>query len=173
MSLSSLGLKYEDIELFENLLDSLRNLVSPVSNTKYSGMPLCIINHYHQYFYDWSDTVARTEMFKVWQKLIDLLDSLTFGWKTTFGELYDRAIKIQRIRISKTGSKITIINDSKENSIEDFSFLVTGQLEPNASVALDRDRRIVTIFHKLTPHLSLFFMKGRWSVFFPIIASGL
>ena len=155
MSLSSLGLKYEDIELFETLLDSLRNLVCPVSNTKYSGMPLCIINHYHQYFYDWSDTITRTEMFKVWQKLIDLLDSLTFGWKTTFGELYDRAIKIQRIRISKTGSKITIINDSKENSIEDFSFLVTGQLEPNASVALDRDRRIVTILHKLMPQFEL------------------
>ena len=80
---------------------------------------------------------------------------LTFGWKTTFGELYDRAIKIQRIRISKTGSKITIINDSKENSIEDFSFLVTGQLEPNASVALDRDRRIVTILHKLMPKFEL------------------
>ena len=47
-------------------------------------------------------------MFRIWQKLLDCLDDVTFGWKTTFSELYDRTKKVRKINISKTGSKITI-----------------------------------------------------------------
>lgn len=132
ISLTRIGLKYKNIESLDAFLDSMTSIFSGPSFSKYSQIPLCLVNHYHQYFYDWSDCVTRTESLKTWEKVLDLLNSLTFGWKTTFQELYDRATKMQKIRISKTGSKITIVNNSKDYSIANLSFLVGGQLEPNA-----------------------------------------
>jgi hypothetical protein len=65
-------------------------------------------------------------MFRIWKKLLDCLDDVTFGWKTTFLELYDRTTKVRKINISKTGSKITI--ESKGEAADNLSFRINGQL---------------------------------------------
>ena len=84
-------------------------------------------------------------MFKVWQKLLDYLGDLTFGWKTTFLELYNRAIKVQKINISKTGSKVTVESASND-LINEISFQTNGQVaNPNENIEFDKETNIVTI----------------------------
>jgi peptidoglycan/xylan/chitin deacetylase (PgdA/CDA1 family) len=134
---------------FEKLvsLDSFLNSISKViSYSRYNRhMALCIINHYHQYFYDWSHSVTRSEMFKIWHKLLDCLGDLTFGWKTTFLELYNRAMKVQKINISKTGSKITV--ESADNELmNEVSFQINGRIaETNENTEFEKETNIVTI----------------------------
>ena len=106
-------------------LDSLSKIISDSMYNLY--LALYKVNHYHQYFYDWNYSVTRIEMFRIWQKLLDCLDDVTFGWKTTFSELYDRTTKVRKINISKTGSKITI--ESKGEAADNHSFQINGQLK--------------------------------------------
>ena len=87
----------------DTFLDSLSKIISDSMYNRY--LSLCKLNHYHQYFYDWNYSVTRIEMFRIWQKLLDCLDDVTFGWKTTFSELYDRTTKVRKINISKNGLK--------------------------------------------------------------------
>jgi hypothetical protein len=86
-------------------------------------------------------------MFRLWQQVLACLDNLSFGWKTTFSELYNRAKRVHKINISNAGSKITIESDDDE-CIENFSFQINGELEPpkNASnVLFEEETKIVTI----------------------------
>ena len=64
------------------------------------------------YYYDWSSTITKGELFKVWRDTVSTFDKMEIGWKTTFLELYYRLEKIRSISITKTGSKITIRADT-------------------------------------------------------------
>jgi hypothetical protein len=134
---------FEKLVSLDRFMDTISKIISYGAYNRRRA--LCIINHYHQYFYDWSSTVTRNDMFKVWQKLIDYLADVTFGWKTSFLELYNRAIKIQKINISKTGSKITI-ESANDDSINEISFQINGQIaNPNENIEFEKDTNIVTI----------------------------
>lgn len=140
---------------YESLLDMLSRIISACS---YIRTPICILNHYHHYFYDWSSHITRKDLFIAWQKILEYLNKLTFSWKTTFSDLYDRTRKLQRMNISKTGSKITI--QSRE-FIEDFSFRIEGRgrLEPNAWAMFDKETNIVTI-ERLSPKSKVILYEG-------------
>jgi hypothetical protein len=134
---------FEKLVSLDSFMDSISKIISySVFNHRAA---LCIINHYHQYFYDWSPSITRSDMFKIWQKLLDYLGDLTFGWKTTFLELYNRASKVQKINISKTGSKITV--ESTDNElVSEISFQINGQItEPNENIEFEKETNIVTI----------------------------
>jgi hypothetical protein len=136
-------MNFEKLVSLDRFMDSISKIVS--YNVYNRRTALCIINHYHQYFYDWSPSVTRNDMFKIWQKLLDYLGDLTFGWKTTFLELYNRAIKVQKIFISKTGLKITV-ESSYNELISEISFHINGQIaEPNENIEFEKATNIVTI----------------------------
>src|SRR5919109_76911 len=137
------GMDFEKLVSLNSFLNSISKIILYSRYNRH--MALCIINHYHQYFYDWSHSVTRSEMFKIWYKLLDCLGDLTFGWKTTFLELYNRAMKVQKINISKTGSKITV--ESADNElINEVSFQISGRIaEANENTAFEKETNIVTI----------------------------
>jgi hypothetical protein len=138
------GLNFEKLVSLDSFLDSISKVISYSTYNRH--MALCIINHYHQYFYDWSLSISRKEMFEIWQNLLDYLDQVIFGWKTTFSELYDRAAKVSKINISKTGSKITV-ESADDELIDDLSFQIDGQLEEpnNENTIFEKETNIVTI----------------------------
>ena len=71
--------------------------------------------------------------------LLDRLGEATFGWKTTFLGLYIPAMKIQKINISKTGSKITV--ESADNElIDEISFQTSSPInEPNEDTEFEKE----------------------------------
>ncbi len=74
------------------------------------------------------------------------MNNITFSWKTSFFELYGRIMQIKNIRISKTGSKITI--DSNNRMIENISFKVQNDLkfENKENILFDeQNKTIITI----------------------------
>jgi hypothetical protein len=123
--------------------ESLFKFANRIIQTCYSNrLPLCIINHYHFFYYDWNSTISRTELFRCWTQLVKLLGALEFGWSTTFSELYERSKQIQNIQIVQTGSKISI--ESKV-PIRNFSMRTTCSLEPTTSMLFDKDTMILTL----------------------------
>ena len=32
--------------------------------------PVCILNHYHSYFYDWNSTITKTDLFRTWNNVL-------------------------------------------------------------------------------------------------------
>jgi hypothetical protein len=105
---------------------------------------ICAINHYHLYYYDWSSTITKTDLFHAWRQILTSLNKIEFGWKTTFLELYERAKKVQNVTMVKTGSKITI--ESKAH-IHEFALQVSKPLEPNSFLVKDeiQANNIVTL----------------------------
>jgi hypothetical protein len=124
-------------------LESLFNLTNRIIKvcTQYR-VPVCIINHYHLYYYDWNSTITRSELSKAWRNILRMFDSTEIGWKTTFLELHTRLEKIRGIKMAKTGSKITI----KANSnINEFSFQTAKPLEANHMDRSSEEMNIVTL----------------------------
>ncbi len=121
---------------------------------------LCILNHYHHYFYDWNHgSINRKHLFEQWQQILHLLNEIPFSWKTSFFDLYQRIRKIKNINISKTGLKVTI--RSKE-LVEDISFKVESRfgLEKKENMAInDEDRTIVTINQLQPDSKTVFYLK--------------
>jgi hypothetical protein len=158
-TLPPIGLRFEKLISVDSFLDSVSKIVSFARSNRSKMGSLCIINHYHQYFYDWSQSITRGEMFSIWQKLLSYLagDStydnnyVDFGWKTTFSELYNRVLKIQRmITVSKTGSKVTVESISESENIDNFSFQIDhGDLEKSNvdddDVMFEKETKIITI----------------------------
>lgn len=158
-TLPPIGLRFEKLISLDSFLDSVSKIVSFARSNRSKMGALCIINHYHQYFYDWSQSITRREMFSIWQKLLSYLagdstydDSyVDFGWKTTFSELYNRVSKIQRmITVSKTGSKVTVESKSESENIDNFSFQIDhGDLEKSNvdddDVMFEKETKIITI----------------------------
>lgn len=113
-----------------------------VDNSNMSRDPVCILNHYHSYYYDWNSTITKSELFNAWTSVLKLFDDLSFGWKVDFGTLLERYRKLKNVLIVKTGSKITV--QSKE-MIRDYSFRAPIDLEHSIHGSLDTDTRIYTI----------------------------
>ena len=120
-----------------------------IQRCKASRSPICIINHYHFFYYDWNSSISRSELFRCWIQLVNILESLEFGWFATFSDLYERSKHIQNIQIAETGLKITI--ESKAH-IKNFSLHLTGLLESNDSYYFDKDNNIITIEDLIPGH---------------------
>ena len=158
-TLPPVGLPFEKLISSDSFLDSISKIISLARFNRSRISSLCIINHYHQYFHDWSQSITRTEMFNTWQKLLSYLAGdvtydgdhyLDFGWRTTFSELCNRVLKIQRtITTSKTGSKIVIQSISENEKIDDFSLFVSqgGVERLNAfdDVTFEKETNIITV----------------------------
>jgi hypothetical protein len=130
--------------------ESSQTFVKWISNTiSYSMVqrtPLCILNHYHHYFYDWNyDSITRKNLFEQWSQILHLLNKIPFSWKTTFFDLYQRIRKIKKINIAFTGQKITI--KSGDESIEETSFKADKLLQSvkQDEVYDEQDKTIITI----------------------------
>jgi len=124
-------------------VDSLVRLSNKViESCSISRSPVCILNHYHLYYYDWNQSITRKDLFQVWRQILKSFDKLKFSWKVTFLELYERTKQIQDIHIVKTGSKITLESGTH---IRGFSFRTAASLEPSASVVFDEEDKIMTI----------------------------
>jgi len=122
---------------------------------------ICILNHYHHYFYDWNyEYITRKNLFEQWQQILNLLDKIPFSWKTTFIDILQRISKIKKVNISKTGKKITI--KSSDELLEDISFKVNKELnlEKKENLVYDeQDKTIVTI-NQLKPNsTSIFYLR--------------
>ena len=115
-------------------IESLFKLTDKViESCSISRKPICIINHYHLYYYDWNSSITQKDLIQAWKRILESLNKLMFGWKVTFSELYERANQIRNVRIVKTGSKISIESDIH---IVDFSFRTGHYLEPNESFSI-------------------------------------
>jgi len=104
--------------------------------------PVCILNHYHAYYYDWNSSITKHDRFRAWRYVFDSLEKLNNVWKVTFSQLYDRTESVQNTDIAKTGSKITIVAKS---SIQDVSFRVRHNLEPDDRITKDEYTNIITV----------------------------
>lgn len=113
--------------------------------------PLCILNHYHHFFYDWDyESITRVNLYKQWIDIISLLDKIPHSWKTNFCELRQRIKLIKNVKITITGDKITV--QSNRETITDLAFRVNKKIVPkNQNLIFDIfDKNIITI-SKLKP----------------------
>jgi Uncharacterized protein conserved in bacteria (DUF2334) len=131
--------EYIRLMSLDSLLDLTSNIIERCSKFR---IPVCILNHYYIYFYDWNSSITNTELFRTWHKILESFAKLPFGWKVSFSDLYDRIRKIHKVKIIKTGSKITI--ESKE-SIEQLSFRIGKRIEVKPKVSYDNQANIATI----------------------------
>jgi len=146
--------KFLNLSSPEALLDLTRIIINSCSMVR---TPVCILNHYHPYFYDWSSTITRNELFKTWNEVLRSFNELEFGWKVDFKRLYERFRKIQKVHTLKTGSKITI---EAEEEITDYSFLGSSSIEQNSSAIFDKETKICTIKHILPQSQIVLYEKG-------------
>ncbi len=154
ISWSPSSLRYANVT-YESLFKLTDNVIKSCSIRR---EPVCIINHYHLYFGDWNDSVTRTDLFRIWKKMFDAFDKLTFSWKITFFELYKRTDQIRNILIVKTGSKITI---ESATQIQNFSFRTSNPLEPNSCVSVDEETNICTIQDLLPQEKIILYEKNK------------
>jgi Uncharacterized protein conserved in bacteria (DUF2334) len=131
--------EYVKLTSLESLLDLTSRLAQSCRSLR---RPVCILNHYHIYFYDWKSSISNLELFRAWHKILESFANLPFGWKATFSDLYDRVRKIQQIKIVKQGSKITIQSDE---SIKGFAFRTGGRIKPKTNILVDKETNITTI----------------------------
>ena len=115
--------------------------------------PICILNHYHHYFYDWNyESITRRNLFEQWQQILNLLDRIPFSWKTTFFDINQRITKIRKVNISKTGQKITI--KPNDELIENFSFKINRELnlEKQEDLVYDQQDKTIVTINELKPN---------------------
>jgi hypothetical protein len=103
-------------------------------------------------------------MFRVWQQALCYLDNVSFGWKTTFLELYNRTTKVNKVNISKTGSKITIGSEDDEG-VKNLSFQINDEIEQSKNatalnVLFEKETGIVTIKYMLPKSKITLYTKG-------------
>ena len=131
--------KNVNLSSFDSLITMTEKIIE---NCTANRNPVCIINHYHTYYYDWEQSITRRDLFDAWKNILTAFDKLKICWKVSFSELHNRVNQIQNVSIVKTGSKITI---ESERSIRDFSFRTNRQLENAVSIQIDKENRIATI----------------------------
>lgn len=131
-------------------MNSLLKLMKQIMDTSIrKRSPICIINHYHIYFYDWDSSVIRPDPYNAWHKVTEFLNSISYcSWKVTLSELYERRLKIHGVRIAKTGSKITI---ASTECIENFSIRTNRVPESNSSILKDEENPSITTIKQLGP----------------------
>jgi hypothetical protein len=144
--------------------ESSQTFVKWIANTiSYSMLqrtPLCILNHYHHYFYDWNfDSITRKSLFEQWNQILQLLNKIPFSWKTTFFDLHQRIRKIKKINTAITGQKITI--QSGDELIEEISFKVDKELQSvKEDVVYDEQDKTILTIGQLNPNSkSVFYIK--------------
>lgn len=126
-----------------NSFDSLFELTTEIIDSCIKErIPICILNHYHLYYYDWNSTITRHDLFQAWTRLLNYFESIKSSWKVSFSELYRRMQAIQSVDIARTGSKITI---ESKLGIHDFAFRTGHQIRPGDSLVIDEEANIVTI----------------------------
>jgi hypothetical protein len=139
ISWSFASMKSARLSSIDSLFESTDEIIKSCSETR---SPICIINHYHIYYHDWSHSITENELFKAWKTILNTFDSLEFSWKTSFSDLYERAKQIQQVHIVETGSKISIESKTR---IRGFSFLTRLPVENNDSLIIDEESRTITI----------------------------
>ena len=140
--------KFMNLASSSSVTELTRFLVDDCSKLR---NPICILNHYHSYYYDWNPTITKTDLFRTWNSVLESFSKLGFEWKVDFATLFERYAKVRRVRLIKTGSKITI---QSEDEIPDYSFRTSEPLESSSSGSLDRNSNIFTIEH-LSPKSSI------------------
>jgi hypothetical protein len=145
----------------ENSQTFVKWVSNTISHCIIQRTPICILNHYHHYFYDWNNgSITRRNLFEQWQQILNLLNRIPFSWKTSFFDINQRITKLKKINIANTGQKITI--KSSDELLEDFSFKVNREinLEKNEDLVYDeQDKTIVTI-NELKPNsTSIFYLR--------------
>ena len=131
--------RFRNFRTNEGLLRLSRDIINSCS---ISRTPLCILNHYHSYFYDWNSTITKNELFRTWIEVMRSFRDVEFGWKIDFMNLYERFIKVKNVLTTQTGSKITI---KTEEEITDYSFLSSSPIEQNSIAEYDKETKICTI----------------------------
>jgi hypothetical protein len=131
--------KFTNIKTNEDLLRLSKDIINSCS---ISRTPICIINHYHSYFSNWDPTITKNELCRTWIKVMKSFSDLEFGWKVDFMDLYERFIKVRKVKTIQTGSKITI---KTEQEITDYSFLSSCPIEQKSNFQYDKDTKICTI----------------------------
>lgn len=147
----------DDEELISDSKVFLKWVHNTITHCKINRNPICILNHYHHYFYDWhQDNITRDSLFSQWRQILNLLDKISFSWKTNFSEVYQRINSIRKIKIAETGEKITI--QSTQQTLSDVSFRVNKKLDLkfDTSYCDPDDEKIVTI-KKIKPGTSVIF----------------
>jgi hypothetical protein len=148
------SMKYAKISSFDNLFKLTTQIIE---SSSISRTPVCILNHYHIYYYDWNTSITRKDLFQAWTQILKSFDRIKFGWKVSFSELYERENQIQGVNIVKTGSKITI--ESKERVLN-FSFRTRHHLETSSSILFDAENKIVTIEDLLPERKTILYEKS-------------
>ena len=138
--------------------ESIFNYTDDVLRACYSNrLPVCILNHYHLFYYDWNSTITRKELFQCWTQLVEKFCNLESVWFTTFSELHERSILIKNIQIAETGSKIVIESKVK---MKNFSLRTTHPIEPNSSAKYDKDTNILTLEELVPNHKIILYEKN-------------
>ncbi len=119
--------------------------------------PICILNHYHSYYHDWNSTITKTDLFRTWNNVLKSFGNLGFEWKVDFATLFERYAQVQRVKLIKTGSKITI---RSEEEIHDYSFRTSNPLESSTSGSLDKNSNIFTIERILPKSTTVLYEKN-------------
>jgi hypothetical protein len=156
ISWSPFSFRYANVTSYESLF-KLTDIV--IKSCSISRDPVCIINHYHLYSYDWNHSITRRDLFHALKKMFNAFDKLTFSWKVTFFELYKRTNQIRNILIIKTGSKITVESATR---VQNFSFRTTTPLEPNSCVSVDEENNISTIQDLLPQKKIILYEKNKF-----------
>jgi Uncharacterized protein conserved in bacteria (DUF2334) len=136
------SLPSSNIKNFKTNAGLLRLSRDIINSCSISRTPLCILNHYHSYFYDWNSTITKNELFRTWIEVMRSFRDVEFGWKVDFMNLYERFMKVKKVRTNQTGSKITI---KSEEEIMDYSFLSPSPIEQNSIAEYNKDTSICTI----------------------------
>jgi hypothetical protein len=130
-------------------VDSLIESAKRIIDTSFrKRSPISIINHYHVYFYDWSPSITRINLYNAWLKIIESLNSLSSVWKVTFSEFYNRLRKVQNVQVARSGSKITIASGA---CIENLSIRTKKTLEPSTSIIQDEEDPSIKTIEQLGP----------------------
>jgi hypothetical protein len=146
-------MQFGRLKSFESLLDFVASFIE---SCNLSRKPICVLNHYYTYFYDWQNEVTNDELFNTWLTMMKLLSKMTNTWKTTFSELYDRQSSIENLRIAKTGSKISL---GSNHFIQDFSFRINGRLQRDTNLVFDDETMIATVRQIKPESVSVFYEK--------------
>jgi len=146
-------MQFGKLKSFESLLDFVAAFIESCT---ISRKPICVLNHYYTYFYDWQNEITNDELFKTWLTMMKSLAEMTDTWKTTFSDLFDRQNRIEKLRIAKTGSKISL---ESNDFIEDFSFRINGKLQRDTNLVIDDQTMIATVKQVKPQSVSVFYEK--------------
>jgi hypothetical protein len=138
-------ISFKKIASADSLVKSAKRIIDNSFKKRY---PIIIINHYHIYFYDWSSSITRTNLYDAWSGIVESLNSLSSGWKIHLSELYERLRKVKEVQVARSGSKITI---SSGVYIENLCIRTRSTFEPNKITTEDKEDPSIKTIEELRP----------------------